>query len=226
MAGTIVWTVPRVEVPTKRGLVVIALRRGRAEVISGEARLTPIDVPAFECSHIEPAHGARRLTPADGHEYLVALADANRAKRGARYVYSASEILEWRLYFRRRGRLSATVTAHGEITVHGETSDAGRRWLSRYAVPSPPALASVQCVACNRRCRHFALPLAAVPHRCEPVRPRTVIHRDRDQLARTSGPEDRVAEHRMQRLAGQLEATTTRHVLGHDPPRSRGSRRS
>jgi hypothetical protein len=131
--STILWTVPRVEVPTRLGLVVIALRRGRAVVISGEARLTPIRLPAQEANLLEPAREAVRLTPADGDDYLHGLAEVNS---GATYRSNPSEILERRPFFRRRGRTSVMLLKNGEITVHGEMSDAGRRWLSAWAVPS------------------------------------------------------------------------------------------
>jgi hypothetical protein len=131
--STILWTVPRVEVPTRLGLVVIALRRGRAVVVSGEARLTAIALPVREANLFEPAREAVRLTPVDGREYLLAVAEANP---GAVYRSNPSEILERRPFFRRRGRTSVTLLRDGTISVHGEVSDAGRRWLSEYAVPS------------------------------------------------------------------------------------------
>jgi hypothetical protein len=131
---TALWTVPRVEVPTRRGLVVIALHRGRAVVLEGDARLTAIAVPAREANLLEPAREAMRLTPQDGASYLRAVAEANR---GARHVSNPSDILERKPGVRRRGRVSAMLLPNGEITVHGEgMSDAGRRWLSTYAVPS------------------------------------------------------------------------------------------
>lgn len=130
----ILWAVPRVEVPTCLGLVVIALRGGRAVIISGEARLTPIGLPAQEANLLEPAREAVRLTPADGDDYLRGLAEVNK---GAVYRSNPSEVLERRPFFRRRGRTSAELLpATGTITVHGEISDAGRRWLSQRAVPS------------------------------------------------------------------------------------------
>jgi hypothetical protein len=133
--STILWTVPRVEVPTRLGLVVVALRRGRAVVISGKALFTPIRLLAQEANLLEPAREAVRLTPADGDDYLRGLAEVNR---GARYVSGPSEILERRPFYRRRGRISAELlTATGIINVNGEgMSDAGRRWLSQRAVPS------------------------------------------------------------------------------------------
>jgi hypothetical protein len=129
----VIWTVPRVEVPTRLGLVVIVLRRGRAVVVSGEARLTAIAVPAREANLFEPAREAVRLTPNDGADYLYAVAEANP---GARYVTSPSEILERRPFFRRRGRTSVMLLKDGTISVNGEVSDAGRMWLSGDAVPS------------------------------------------------------------------------------------------
>jgi hypothetical protein len=132
--STHLWTVPRVEVPTRLGLVVIALRRGRAVIVDGKGRLTPIGVPAHEANLLEPAREAMLLTPKDGREYLLAVAEANP---GAVYRSNPSEVLERRPLFRRRGRTSATLLpATGRITVHGEMSDAGRRWLSECAVPS------------------------------------------------------------------------------------------
>ena len=119
--------------PTRLGLVVVALRRGRAAVVSGEARLTAIAVPAREANLFEPAREAARLTPSDGDAYLRAVAEANR---GAVYRSNPSEILERRPFFRRRGRTSVTLLRDGTISVHGEMSDAGRRWLSEWAVPS------------------------------------------------------------------------------------------
>lgn len=131
--STILWTVPRVEVPTRLGLVVIALRRGRAVVVWGQARLTAIAVPARKANLLGPAREAVRLTPADGRDYLLAVAEANR---GAVYRSSPSEVLERRPFFRRRGRTSVTLLRDGTISVHGEMSDAGRKWLSESAVPS------------------------------------------------------------------------------------------
>jgi len=53
------------------------------------------------------------------------------------YRSSPSEVLERRPFFRRRGRTSAELLpATGTITVYGEVSAAGRRWLSERAVPS------------------------------------------------------------------------------------------
>jgi len=99
----------------------------------GDARLVAIAVPAKEANLLEPAREATRLTPKDGEDYLLAVAEANP---GARYVSNPSEILELRPFFRRRGRTSVALLKNGDITVHGEMSDAGRKWLSRHAVPS------------------------------------------------------------------------------------------
>jgi hypothetical protein len=131
---TRLWTVPRVEVPTRLGLVVIGLRRGCAVIFDGPGRLAPILLPAQEAlPPVEPAFEETIVTPKDGRDYLLAIRMTNP---GARYVSSPSEILERRPYFRRRGRLSATLLSTGEITVHGDESSAGLRWLSGYAVPS------------------------------------------------------------------------------------------
>lgn len=84
---------------------------------------------------MEPARPAMRLTPADGDDYLRGLAEVNK---GAVYRRSPSEVLERRRFFRRRGRVSAELNPDtGRIEVHGEgMSDAGRRWLSAWAVLS------------------------------------------------------------------------------------------
>jgi hypothetical protein len=133
--STILWTVPRVEISTRRGLVVVVLRRGKAVVIYGEAKLTPIRLPAMPAlPPVEPARPEERLTPADGNDYLRGLHELNE---GAVYRGHPSEILERRPYFRRRGRVSARLGAMGEISVNGEgMSDAARKWLTEYAVPS------------------------------------------------------------------------------------------
>jgi hypothetical protein len=132
--GTRLWTVPRVEVPTRLGLVVIALRRDRAVIVEGHGKLTPIRVPAQEANLLEPAREAMRLTPADGNDYLLAVAEANSS---AIYRSHPSDVLESRPWFRRRGRTSVELLPPtGTIVVSGEVSDAGRRWLSQRAVPS------------------------------------------------------------------------------------------
>ena len=103
-------------------------------VVWGDARLTAIAVPAQEANLLEPAREAMRLTPKDGEDYLLAVAEANP---GACYVSNPSEILERRPFFRRRGRTSVLLLPRtGTIVVSGEVSDAGRRWLSQRAVPS------------------------------------------------------------------------------------------
>jgi hypothetical protein len=131
---TRLWTVPRLEVPTRLGLLVVALRRNRAVVVEGPGKLTPILLPPRAANILEPAREAMRLTPRDGRDYLLALAEANP---GAVYRSNPSEVLESRPWFRRRGRTSVYLLASsGTISISGEVSDAGRRWLSQSAVPS------------------------------------------------------------------------------------------
>lgn len=126
------WTVPRVEVPTRLGLVVVALRRGRAVVVSGHARLAPILVPAREANLLEPERPEMRLTPKDGADYLLAVAEANP---GAMYRSHPGDVLEGRRFFRRWGRASAVLLpVTGTIAVHGDLTDARRRWVSEQAV--------------------------------------------------------------------------------------------
>jgi CO/xanthine dehydrogenase Mo-binding subunit len=59
------------------------------------------------------------LRPADGADYLHAVAGANP---GARYVSDPSEVLERRPFFRRRGRTSAELGFGGEISAGASTS--------------------------------------------------------------------------------------------------------
>jgi len=96
---TRLWTVPRVEVPTARGLVVIALHRGRAVVISGEARLTPIRLPALEANLLEPAREAVRLTPKDpiGDLYTAWPCPCRDGETTARRAVTAVENLRGRV---------------------------------------------------------------------------------------------------------------------------------
>lgn len=120
--------------PTRLGLVVVALRRGRAVVVTGRAKLAPILVPRREASPLEPEQPEMRLTPADGIHYLLAIAEANP---GAVYRSNPSDVLERRRFFRRWGRASAILLpVTGTIAVHGDLSDGRRRWVSEQAVPS------------------------------------------------------------------------------------------
>jgi hypothetical protein len=68
--STIVWTEPRVEVPTKRGLAVLGLRDTRAVILTGPrgARLEPVHL------------GDALLAPSEGVAYLRALANGTRTR--------------------------------------------------------------------------------------------------------------------------------------------------
>lgn len=118
MRGRTVWTVPRVEVPTKHGLVVVGLRDERAVIITGPrgARLEPL--------HVKPE---ALVSPNDGLAYLRALAERYP---DAVYRSRPSEEVERTRFTRRRGRLTVEMDALGGITISGTVSDRGRRWLS------------------------------------------------------------------------------------------------
>jgi hypothetical protein len=125
MSEVVVWPVPRVEVPTRKGLVVVAVDQGgEAFIVTGPrgARLAPL--------HLEPD---APLDPGDGIAYLYALSDRYE---GARLISNPSEEIERAPFRRRRGNVTVEMDALGGIVVTGSLSDRGRRWLTAWAVPS------------------------------------------------------------------------------------------
>ena len=166
-----------------------ARARCRAEVDLRRARPRPItDPPVGPAAtlSISAAHGASASgrEPAPTATSLVALARARPHQRDASATSTAPAGSGWPAVSRTRW-LSATVACARRASLF--MTIRRRRAAGRGVTRSVATGAGVSAgCRCNRRCRHFALPLAAAITRgVNAVRPRTVIHRDRDQLGRS-----------------------------------------